>query len=111
MAKFKKLSRSSSEADESISLEVTKAMSEIFPVRGNFFELSISGINIVKGKTGRIGVKDAVVSGATIANKVKATVTLKNLSTSKVVDRKTRVIMSIPAFTSKGSFVVEGNSI
>jgi DNA-directed RNA polymerase subunit beta len=110
MATYKRLSRPSGDTDRTISESIAKKVKEMFPIEGNFFILNVSNISIEKGNAGIIGVKKAIVSGSTISNRVKATVSLFEKSTKKVIDTKRRVIMSIPAFTDKGSFVVEGNS-
>jgi DNA-directed RNA polymerase beta subunit len=107
---YKRLSRSSEETDHSVSESLAKKAQTMFPVEGNFFTLKASDITVTRGKSGITGVKQALVTGSSILNRLKATVSLIDNNTKKVIDQKRRVIMSIPAFTKKGSFVIEGNS-
>jgi len=110
MPKYKKLSRPSEEANRLISESIAKRVASLFPVDGNFFRLDVSNIEVELGSSDINSVKKALVSGSSINNRVKATVTLFDKQSHKKIDTKRRVIMTIPSFTKKGSFVIEGNS-
>lgn len=107
---FKKLSRSPAETDKDISQEIISKLKSVFPIKGNFYLIEAKDFAIKKGKSGIGSIKNALINGSTVNNTIVASMTLKDANTGKVIDRKRRSIMTVPAFTDKGSFVIEGSS-
>lgn len=110
MSKFTKLSRSNSDKNTAVKNKIISELGSLFPIEGNFFILEATNFQIKNANTGMSAVKKAIDTGGSILSSVTADVKLIDKNSKKILDRKNRVVMRIPDFTSNGAFVVDGNS-
>ena len=110
MATFRKLNRNHKETDQAVKNKILSAVASVFPIEGNMFRLEASNFQIKESDSSLSDVKSALVKGSSIMSSISANLVLIDKQSGKRVDSKTRSIMRVPDFTSKGSFVVEGNS-
>ena len=108
---YHKIDSSPEELDKKILSNMTKAVSNNFPIKGNFYTLKVSNLHPEKTNASLNSIKDAVLSGKSVFNTIRGDIELIRNSDGKVIDRKTNaVIARIPQFTKKETFIVDGNS-
>jgi DNA-directed RNA polymerase beta subunit len=89
---------------------VFKAVSELEPTVGKTHTLRLVNPQWVDGDHfSRKQRKHALLTGGTLARRMRATWELVDNATNAVIDRRTQVIARVPHLTSMGTFVHNGN--
>ena len=107
---YHKVSRDHKDVNEDIVRKVSAAIQSEFPIEGNLKTIDIANLSVKVGNTGIKNVQTKTEAKGTINAYIGADVTLYSVKNKKVIDKKRRIIASVPIMTAKDSFVVNGGS-
>ena len=108
---YYKIDSDPKELDNKILKNMEKAISQSFPIKGNFYTLNANNIHAESSNVSLNDVKEAILSGKSVFNTIKGDLELIRNSDGKVIDKKTNAVISrVPKFTQKETFIVDGNS-
>lgn len=89
---------------------VLRATTEMEPTSNQRFTLKLAGARYIDPEEfTRKQQKEALLTGATMARRIKGTWELYDNTTGQLVDRATKVIARVPFLTQRGTFINGGN--
>jgi len=108
---FIKLDSSPEERNKETIKEIIPIVEKHFPLSGNFYTLDLKNFTVKENNASMNEIKNTILKGGSIFNEVYADATLIKNQNKKVIDKKKKVlVMKIPAFTKKLSYIIDGNS-
>jgi DNA-directed RNA polymerase subunit beta len=95
---------------DNIYEKVLQATQGVVPVSNNTHTLRLSGVEYTDPPTfSRAKQKEAILDGRTLTRRMRGTWELLDNETGKVVDKRKQVVARVPFFSSRGTFIHNGN--
>jgi DNA-directed RNA polymerase beta subunit len=94
---------------DKIRTSAIQGVESLFPILGDHRDLEVNNLRVDKKDYSASDIKDAVLSGRTLGEQLKADVTIRDKNGQVIDVKKNHSLMRVPYFTPQNTFVVKGN--
>ena len=94
---------------EQIRQKTMEGLKSLFPIIGKRSTLELHDLDVNRKDFSNSEQKDALLSGRTLHEALTGTIKLRDNATGKITEEKKRILVHLPYFTKRYTFVVGGN--
>lgn len=94
---------------EQIRQKTMEGLKALFPIIGKKSTLELHGLDVNRKDFSNSDQKDALMSGRTLNEAISGTIKLRDNATGQITEEHKRILVHLPYFTRRYTFVVGGN--